>query len=160
MTVPEAVATVLGTPVRVGEPAQAFPFLTVDDDGAPHCAVVSSTEVRLGGGGDGGDGHDADDLYVALGGRRSRSYLEARPRATLLVVEGTTLHTCKLVLTAGLDHGGVFAAAFRLVDHSADSLGIDLVPLGFTPPPDIASLERWDVTAAALEAIHRTRSPS
>lgn len=155
MTLPDAVAAVLGTPVRVGEPTQAFPFLTVDDDGAPHCAVVSSTEVRLG-----PDGRDADDLYVALGGRRSRSYLEARPRATLLVVEGTTLHTCKLALTVGLDSGGVFAAAFRLVDHSTDSLGIELVPLGFTPPPDISSLERWDVTAAALDAIHRTRSPS
>lgn len=152
MNVPPEVAAVLAEPVVVGEPAQAFPFLTVDDAGVPHCAVVSSTEVRV--------ADDGAELFVVLGGRRSRAHLEARGRATLLVVEGTTLHTCKLSLVAGHEHDGAFAAALHLDDHSADSLGIPLVPLGFTPPPDIASLERWDVTVAALAAIARDRSPS
>lgn len=152
MTLPPAVVSVLAEPVVVGAPAQAFPFLTVDDGGAPHCAVLSSTEVEVAG--------DGSGLFVVLGGRRSRAYLEARGRATLLVVEGISLHTCKLSLVAGQEHAGVFAAALRLDDHTADSLGIDLVPLGFTPPPDIASIERWDVTAAALAAIRRTRTPS
>ena len=152
MRIPAAVVAVLSEPVVVGEPAQAFPFLTVDDDGAPHCAVVSSTEVRV--------AADGAAVHVALGGRRSRSHLEARRRATLLVVEGTTLHTCKLALEATREHGGVCAAVLRVVDHSADSLGIPLVPLGFTPPPDIASMERWDVTRAALDAIDHPRSSS
>jgi len=150
VNLPPAVVGVLAEPVVVGEPTQGFPFLTVDDAGAPHCALVSSTEVRV--------ADDGTELHVVLGGRRSRTYLEARGRATLLVVEGTTLHTCKLSLVVGREHDGAFAAALRLDDHAADSLGIPLVPLGFTPPPDIASLERWDRTVAALDAIRLDRS--
>ncbi|HEY8544026.1 MAG TPA: hypothetical protein VIL36_03230 [Acidimicrobiales bacterium] len=152
MSVPREVAAVLAQPVVPGEPAQAFPFLTVDDAGAPHCAVVSATEVRV--------VDDGAELHVALGGRRSRANLEARRRATLLVVEGTTLHTCKLSLLAGREHRGVFAAALRVDDHAGDSLGIPLVPLGFTPPADLPSIERWDVTVAALDALQRDRTPS
>jgi len=150
VNVPEAVAAALTTPVEVGVPTQMFPFLTVDDAGAPHCAVVSSTEVAV--------ADDGTELFVVLGGRRSRSYLEASGRATLLAVEGTTLHTLKLTLVASREHDGVFAAALQVADHQADSLGIALVPLGFTPPPDIAERERWDVTVAALAAIRHQRS--
>ena len=150
MKVPEAVVAVLATPVEVGVATQAFPFFTVDDAGSPHCAVLSSTEV--------GVADDGEELFVVLGGRRSRAYLEARGRATLLAVEGTTLHTVKLALAASLEHGGVFTAALGVEDHQGDSLGIELTPLGFVPPPDIAERERWDVTAAALAAIRNLRS--
>lgn len=148
--VPAAVAALLAEPVAVGAPAQAFPFLTVDEDGAPHCALLSATEIVV--------AADSREVYVALGGRRTRAHLVMRRRATLLAVEGMTLHSCTLALQAAVEHSGVLAAALTVVAHGADSLGIELTPLGFRPPPDIAELERWDVTAAALGLIRQMRS--
>ncbi len=153
MTIPDAVVAALGEPVTTGVAAQAFPFLTVDDAGSPHCCLLSSTEVAV--------AADRGELYVALTSRRTRSHLRRRPVATLLVVEGTTLHSCKLAVEAStaadvdVDVDGV---ALSLVDHGADSLGIELTALGFMPPPGLAELERWDLTTAALDAIRRSRA--
>jgi hypothetical protein len=148
--VPSALAAVLAEPVTIGVPAQAFPFLTVDEAGAPHCCLLSSAEIAVAPGG--------AELYVALTGRRPRANLEARRRATLLTVSGTTLHSCTLALAAVAQHEGVLATALTVVDHTEDSLGIELVALGFVPPAHIAALEHWDVTAAALDAIRNLRS--
>jgi hypothetical protein len=152
LPLPDAVVAALADPVVVGAPAQAFPFLTVDDGGAPHCCLLSSTEISV--------AADAPELYVALASRRTRDHLTHRPHATLLVVEGTTLHSCKLVVdaTTGSDEGAVLGVALHVVDHHADSLGIALHPLGFVPPPEIAEIERWDRTAAALAAIRQSRT--
>ena len=149
--VPPAVAAALAEPVTVGVPAQAFPFLTVDDAGVPHCCLLSSTEIAV----SSSSGHD--ELHVALAGRRPRTNLEARGTATLLAVAGTTLHSCTLAVAEVVHHEGVLAAAMTVVDHTEDSLGIELVPLGFTPPAHLAELEHWDVTAGALAAIGRRR---
>lgn len=145
MKVPPAVAAALDRPVVVGSEAQAFPFLTVDDDGAPHCCLLSTTEIEVAPG--------AEGLHAVIAGRRTRAHLAARPRATLLVAEGTTLHSCTLTVEAAVEHGGVLAVRLALAGHDADSLGIPLRPLGFVPPPGIERLERWDVTAAALAAL-------
>jgi hypothetical protein len=143
--VPPAAAAALGGPVTVGTPAQAFPFLTVGDGGAPHCCLLSATEIDVAPGG--------EVVYVAIAGRHASAHLAARPRATLLAAEGTTLHSLTLEVTAAVDHEGVLAAALVVTEHRADSLGIPLTPLGFVPPPEIAELEHWDRTAAALAAI-------
>lgn len=156
MKVPPAVAAALAEPVTVGVPAQAFPFLTVAAGGGagavagvPHCCLLSSTEITVAGGG--------DELHVALAGRRPRANLEAHGTATLLTVAGTTLHSCTLAVAEVVHHEGVLAAAMTVVDHTEDSLGIELVPLGFTPPAHLAELEHWDVTAAALEVLGELR---
>jgi hypothetical protein len=142
---PDPVVAALAAPVRVGEVAQAFPFLTVSDDGAPHCCLLSTTELAV--------APDATVLFVALAARRTRRHLLARGSATLLVAEGTTLHSCRLALSRSLDHDGVLAAALDVVAHEPDTLGIALHPLAFVPPADLAARERWDLTTAALAAI-------
>jgi hypothetical protein len=143
--VPDAVAALFAEPVSVGAAAQAFPFLTIDDAGAPHCCLLSATEIEV--------APDDKGLHLALAARRTRAHLAARGRATLLAAEGTTLHSLKLDVTSSVEHEGVLAVALALVDHRADSLGIELTPLSFMPPPEIAQLERWDLTAAALDLI-------
>jgi hypothetical protein len=147
---PADVVAALSAPVRVGETAQAFPFLTVADSGAPHCCLLSSTELAV--------AADAAVVLAAVAGRRTPAHLLARGSATLLVVSGTALHSCRLALATSITHDGVFAAALDVVDHEADSLGIPLQPLGFVPPSDLAVRERWDVTAGALAAL-RSKEP-
>jgi hypothetical protein len=145
VALPDAVVAALEAPVTVGLPAQAFPFVTVDDQGLPHCCLLSATELEV--------APDRSVVLAVLAGRRSRAHLLARGRATLLVASGTTLHTCRLALARSLDHDGVLAAALDVIGHEADSLGIPLAPLSFVPPADLAVRERWDVTAAALAAL-------
>jgi hypothetical protein len=144
---PDEVVAAVRAAVVVGEAAQAFPFLTVDDDGLPHCCLLSGTELEVAGGG--------AAVLAVVAGRRTRAHLLARGRATLLVASGTALHTCRLALTRSLEHDGMLAVALDVIGHEADSLGIPLAPLGFVPPADLAGRERWDVTAAALAAIRR-----
>lgn len=142
MTVPaEVVALLTGTAV-IGAQEQAFPFVTVDDDGFPHAALLSRTELEIG-------PQDAD-VRAAIRSRRTRANLAARGRAALIAVEGDTAHYVKLALSRSVAVGDLLACVFTVAEHTPDSLGIALTPITYPVTAEIARAERWDATVEAL----------
>ena len=101
---------------------------------------------------------DAGEVRAVIASRRTRSNLDRTGRACLLVVEGTTAHSLKLVLVRSHPVDGRLAAAFSVADHSADSLGIPLTPLGYLPTEDLSDLERWDLSARGLAELRERRA--
>lgn len=150
--VPDAVADLLrGDPV-VGAHEQAFPFVTVDDAGFPHAALLSRAELEVGPG-------DAD-VRAALRSRRTRAHLAARGTAALIAVHGETAHYVKLRLVRSVAAHDLLACVFAVVEHKPDSLGVALTPITYPVTAGIARAERWDTTVAALRALHRPPHPS
>ena len=144
---PAVVEQLTGLPVP-GRQEAALPFLTVDDEGFPHVCLLSRAEVEA----------DAGEVRVVLASRRTRANLARDGRASLLVVEGTTAHSLKLVLVRSHAVEDRLAAAFSLADHSADSLGIPLSPLAYLPTDDLSDLERWDLSARGLAELREGRA--
>lgn len=136
------VAALTGIP-EPGVPEQALPLLTVDEAGFPHVCLLSRAEVEA----------DERELRAAVLSRRTRANLDRDGRACLVLIEGTTAHYLKLRLHRQVEAAGRLAAAFELVEHRPDSLGIPLDPLLFTPTEQLAQLEQWDASAAALDAL-------
>lgn len=149
MTVPAAVADLLRGVPEIGTREQAFPFLTVDDAGYPHTALLSRRELEPGPG-------DAD-LRAAVRSRRTRANLEARGTAALVAVDGPTAHYVKLRLVRADAVHDLLACVFAVAEHRADSMGIPLSPLTYPVTADVARAERWDTTVAALHALHDPR---
>lgn len=145
MNVPAVVVgLVLGRP-EVGEPEQAFPFVTVGEGGHPHIALLSRAELEVAG--------DAALLVAAIRGRRTRAHLSREGRATLLVVEGTSAHSLHLMVQTTRTSGDLLAAAFEVVHHEEDSLGIPLDPVRFIPTHHLARSERWDDAERLLHEL-------
>ena len=144
MTLPEAVAELIARPVAVGEPAQAFAFLTVDHQGFPHLALLSAVELAAG-----ADG----TLHAVLGGTTTRANVLRSRHASVIAVEGDTVHTVKLEVRRARETEGVLAVVFEVCAHKADSLGIALSPIGFRPTVELASLERWDRARRVLAGL-------
>ena len=147
MIPPAVVEQLTGLPVP-GRQEAALPFLTVDDEGFPHVCLLSRAEVEA----------DAGEVRAVLASRRTRANLARDGRACLVVVEGTTAHSLKLVLVRSHAVDGRLAAAFSLADHRADSLGIPLTPLGYLPTEDLSDLERWDLSARGLAELREGRA--
>ena len=140
--IPDVVlSTLAGQPVP-GVPEQAVPLLTVDQAGFPHVCLLSRAELEA----------DQHEVRAAVASTRTRANLERDGRACLVVVEDTTAHYLKLRVTRRLEVAGRLALAFELEEHRADSLGIPLEPMRFTPTAALAELEHWDKSAEALEA--------
>ena len=149
MKVPDAVAAMLeGTP-QVGAQEQAFPFVTVDDEGFPHAALLSRMEVEVGPG--------RADVRAAVRSRRTRENLERRGRATLVAVEGRTAHYVKLRLVRSTVVHDLLACVFAVAEHKPDSMGIALTPITYPVTADIARAERWDTTVEALGSLREPR---
>jgi hypothetical protein len=146
----DAVAGLLAQPPEVGERAQAFPFLTVDDRGLPHVALLSARELAV---------DDEGSLLVALMGMTTGANVQRSGTATLLAVEGTTAHSVKLRLRRIVDDGDLLGLVLEPVDHKADSLGVDLAPISYVATQELAMLERWDRTAALLARLGERKSP-
>jgi hypothetical protein len=144
MTLPAAVVQVLAREVVVGEPAQAFPFLTVDTDGYPHVALLSAIEVSAA-----PDG----SVHAAVASVVTRSNLERHGLAALTAVEGTTAHTMKLRVRRTITASGLLGAVLDVVDHKADSLGLELSPITYTPTKELAELEGWDRSRSVLQLL-------
>lgn len=144
MTLPDPVVRLLKQPVSAGTRAQAFPFVTVDEAGFPHVALLSSVEVSVG---------PHDDLHVVLAGAGTRANLTRSGQATLLAVEGTTAHSLKVRLRRSLELEGLLGAVLEPVAHKADSLGLALSGIGFVPTEELAQMERWDRSARVLAAL-------
>jgi len=142
----EVVDHLAGSPTP-GLPEAALPLLTVDEHGFPHVCLLSRAEVEA----------DAEELRAVIASRRTRANLERDGRACLVVVSGTTAHYLKVQLTRARDADGRLAAAFALVQHQPDSLGIPLEPIRYVPTDDLPDLERWDLSATALRDLRERR---
>lgn len=144
---PEAVVSLLRGFPEVDADEQAFPFVTVDEHGYPHSALLSRSELEPSARG--------QALLAVVAGARTRANLRRDGRAALIAVHGTVCHHVKLRLVRASDHGDLLGCVFEAVAHKPDSLGIPLRPLGFRTGPDIARRERWTQTAAILAELDR-----
>lgn len=142
-TVPEQVVALLtGRPVP-GVEEQALPFLTVDEAGFPHVALLSRAEARA----------DRQRVLVAVASRRTRGNLVRTGRATLIGIAGDTAHYLKLHVARTVEAEGLLGCDLRPVEHVADSAGIALSPIGYLPTHALAEAESWQATAALLDRL-------
>lgn len=145
MIVPEVVAVLLDGRPTIGVEEQAFPFLTVDDAGFPHVALLSRAEL--------GPSADRGELFAVLRSSRTRRNLRRDGRCGLIAFEGMTAHYLKLEVRDLADEDGFLGLVLEVVHHKADSLGIGLHPVTFTPTDTVAAVEHWDRTRAVLERL-------
>ena len=125
MTVPQGLARLLDGRPAVGAREQAFVFLTVDQAGFPHVALLSRAE-----------------LAVSPDGR-----------AGLVAVEGTTAHYAKLRVVRTIDAGESIGCAMTLAGYQADTLGIPLSPVSFVTTAGLARLEDWAASDRLLRRL-------
>jgi len=135
MTVPAALAGLLDGRPTVGTREQAFMFLTVDQAGFPHVALLSRAELAV------------------VAGRRTRANLERDGRAGLVAVEGTTAHYAKLRVVRTIDAGESIGCAMTLAGYQADTLGIPLSPVSFVTTAGLARLEDWAASDRLLRRL-------
>lgn len=141
--VPTAVAALLaGAPVP-GRAEQAFHLLSTDLDGRPRAMLLSRAELAA----------DRGDLLAVVAPSTSRANVERTRVATFLAVEGTTQHTLALDLLDAHGDGDLLGARFAVVAAKADSLGIPLEPLSYTPTDALARTERWVRSGRLLEQL-------
>jgi hypothetical protein len=145
VSVPEPVAALVRGRPQVGREEQVFPFLTVDDDGHPHVALLSRAELDTDATG--------DRLLAAVAATTTGRNLRRDGRAGLIAVEGTTAHELKLELVHVIEDEAMLGLAFEVVEHEADSLGIPLEPMRFHATDRVAALERWDHCAELLAQL-------
>jgi hypothetical protein len=145
MKVPAVLARLLGGRPVVGATEQAFPFLTVDEAGFPHVALLSRAELGV----SPGDG----EVLAVVASTRTRSNIERGGVAGLIAVEGTTAHYAKLRVVRTIEAGPVLGCALTVAEHKADSLGIALSPVSFTTTARIAQAEDWAASERLLRAL-------
>lgn len=143
MTVPDDLGRLLRGFPGTDADEQAFPFLTVDENGFPHPALLSRAELEPG----------ADGLLAVIGSPNTRANLERDGRATLIAVHGTVAHYAKLLMVRSVAAGHLLGCEFDVVHHKRDSLGIPLAPIGFRTTAEIAEHEHWARTAALLSRL-------
>ncbi len=143
--VPDALTRLLtGHPVP-GNREQAFSFLTVDEAGFPHVALLSRAEVDV--------SMDGAEVLAVVASPGTRANLERDGKAGLIAVDGTTAHYAKLRVTRAIDAGPLIGCAMTIAGYKADSLGIPLTPMGFTATEDLARLERWEASGELLRRL-------
>ena len=140
----ELVGLLQGSP-EVQAEEQAFPFVTVDENGFPHAALLSRAEVDV--------GPDRADVRAAIRSARTRANLTRHGRALLIAVEGSTAHYVKLRVVRSVTAGDLLACVFEVAEHKADSLGIPLTPISYRVGAGLAREEQWDATTDALRLL-------
>jgi hypothetical protein len=145
LKVPEQLARLLAGSPGVGQHEQAFPFLTVDEHGFPHVALLSRSELAVAPGG--------GEILAALYSTRTRANLGREGRAGLIAIGPTTAHYAKLRVTRSIELEGLFGCALEPVEVKDDSYGIPLEPIGFVTTEQIAAMDRWEVSARVLHAL-------
>jgi hypothetical protein len=145
MTIPDELARLLDGRPAAGVREQAFVFLTVDQYGFPHVALLSRAELGVGPGG--------QEVLAVVASRRTRANLERDGRAGLVAVAGTTAHYAKLRVIRTIDAGESIGCAMRLAEYQADTLGIPLSPASFVPTADLARLEDWEASDRLLRRL-------
>jgi hypothetical protein len=148
MTVPSAVVALLRGFPEVGSDEQAFPFLTVDDQGFPHVALLSRSEMDV--------DPSENEVLAAIASTRTRANLHRDGRAGLVAVGGTSAHYLKLHVVRSIEAEGMSGWALEVDDYKEDSLGIPLSPMGFPATSAVAQMERWSSSAAVLRRLGAT----
>jgi hypothetical protein len=143
--VPGQLAELLTGWPGIGEREQAFPFLTVDEAGFPHVALLSRHELDVSPG--------REEVLVALHSTHTRANLGRDGRAGLIAIAGPVARYAKLRVTRSLEMDGLLGCALELVALKEDSYGIPLEPIGFQTTEEVARLDRWDVSARVLRAL-------
>lgn len=143
--VPGQLAELLTGAPGIGEHEQAFPFLTVDEAGFPHVALLSRNELDVSPG--------REEVLVALYSTHTRANLGRDGRAGLIAIGGPVAHYAKLRVTRSLEMEGLLGCALELVALKEDSYGIPLEPIGFRTTEEVARLDRWDVSARVLRTL-------
>lgn len=145
MTVPAELALLLESWPQPDRDEQAFPFVTVDDDGFPHVMLLCTAELL--------PTVDRSALLVAIASTNARANLAREGVATLIAADGQAAHYTKLRLYDRVDHDGFTCCTFQVAHHKRDSLGIPLRPMDFRATKAVAESERWTRTRAALTAL-------
>jgi hypothetical protein len=145
LAIPDEVASVLRGFPSSDVNAQAFPFLTVDDRGYPHAALLSRSEIE--------PGMDGNTLLAAVASRRTRQNLLRSGAAGLMVVNATACHHIKLRMIASVVDGDILGCAFTLVEHKRDDIGIPLSPLSFRTSAELSVLEDWPRSTAIIARL-------
>ncbi|TDV57240.1 hypothetical protein CLV71_101111 [Actinophytocola oryzae] len=142
MSVPAELALLLETWPRPEQDEQAFPFVTVDEDGFPHVMLLCTAELLA--------TNDRSALLVAVASANGRANLARNGVATLIAADGAAAHYAKLRVhdTEEYEHFTVYVC--HLAHYKRDSLGIPLRPMDFHATKEVAENERWATTRAAL----------
>lgn len=142
MDVPAELALLLETWPRAGQDEQAFPFVTVDEDGFPHVMLLCTAELLA--------TDDRSALLVAVASANARANLARQGVATLIAADGIAAHYAKLRVRETEEHDHYTVYSCQLAHYKRDSLGIPLRPMDFQATQEIAENERWAGTRAAL----------
>lgn len=129
----------------MGRREQAFPFLTVDEGGFPHVALLSRAEIEI--------STDASEILAVVASERTRANLCRDGRAGLIAVNGTVASYVKLRVVRTLDAGQALGCAMTIAEYKADSLGIPLRPVSFVTTAEIAQMESWDASERLLRDL-------
>lgn len=145
MIIPTSVVEAVSGRPEVGSTDQAFPLLTVDPEGFPHVCLLSRAELEA----------DGEEVRAAIASRQTRSNIEQRGQASLIVVVDDASHYCKLRLTRAIEVDERMAASFEMVSHKRDSLGIALSPLSYDVVESLPVVEQWETSEACMERLRR-----
>ena len=139
---PAELALLLETWPQPDRDEQAFPFVTVDEEGFPHVMLLCTAELLA------TPGREA--LLVAIASRNARANLARNGVATLIAADGIAAHYAKLRVHDTEEHDRFTLYSCHLAEYKRDSLGIPLRPMDFHATEEIAESERWTATRAAL----------
>lgn len=148
MTVPGDLIRLLAGRPDIGASEQAFPFLTVDEAGFPHVALLSRAEIDVTPAG--------GEILAVIASSRTRVNLARDGRAGLIAVSGTVAHYAKLSLVRVIDTPAAIGCVMQVTEHKADSLGIPLSPISFVTTAEIARMEDWDASEQLLRRLAGT----
>jgi hypothetical protein len=139
--VPAPVRAALAIRPEVGQWYPVHSLITAGRS-APAVALLSNTELRAG----------ADWIAAACYSSRAAANLVEHPWATLMVW-ANGMYDLTLELREGLVRDGVHGYLFSVRRTRTDDIGIPMKPLEYRVEEHLSRLERWDVSAAVLDAI-------
>lgn len=150
MTIPIEISALLRGFPPTGVQEQAFPFLSVDENGFPHSALLSRSELE--------PTADGETLLAAVAGRRTRMNLRHSGTAALIAVDGSVCHHVKLRLVGSLIADDILGCEFAMVEHTRDDLGIPLQALMFRTSAALAVQEHWSRSAGMFTRLLDARA--
>lgn len=145
MDVPEDLASLLAGPPDVNAHEQAFPFLTVDDQGFPHVALLSRAELDV--------PDDRSKIFAVVASARTRENLERDGHAGLIAIRGTVAHYAKMTVDHHRVEQDLFGCVLTLADYKADSIGVPMEGVSFRTTAEIAAAEMWQRSSDVLSSL-------
>jgi hypothetical protein len=141
----EALQALSGDATAVQTEHQAFPLLSVDEEGFPHVCLLASEQFAV--------EPSGERVAVSIAGRGTAANLHARRTATLVAVAGQVAHyiKCRVVDAQVVDGRAGFL--LEVQDYKADSAGVELTALAFRFSAQLAIEERWSRDRIVLAAL-------